>query len=185
MKISKTIVYCQKGRDVPYRRFRRIADEIRVLDKFSDMLNIQNEMLATQTLIVPHRSLVAYLGYDTIENDFKIPIFGNRTLFRAEERDNTKGQYYLLKKAGIPHPRIFNNYKDIDCPVIVKVQEKTRKLERAFFTANSVVDFEKKSQLLIDQGRITAQDLDKSKIEEFVLGTYMNFNFFYTQYQIK
>ena len=176
----KTIVYCQKGRDVPYRRFRRIADEIRVLDKFSDMLNIQNEMLATQTLIVPHRSLVAYLGYDTIENDFKIPIFGNRTLFRAEERDNTKGQYYLLKKAGIPHPRIFNNYKNIDCPVIVKVQEKTRKLERAFFTANSVVDFEKKSQLLIDQGRITAQDLDKSKIEEFVLGTYMNFNFFYT-----
>ncbi|EPA04933.1 DUF1246 domain-containing protein [Candidatus Nitrosarchaeum limnium] len=33
----QTVVYCQKGREEPYRRFNRIADEIIVLDKFKDM----------------------------------------------------------------------------------------------------------------------------------------------------
>ena len=51
------------------------------------------------TIIVPHRSLTAYLGYDILENKLKVPIFGNRKLFQAEERENKRNQYYLLKKA--------------------------------------------------------------------------------------
>ena len=34
-----TVVICQKGREVPYQRFGRIADEIIVLDKFKGMLS--------------------------------------------------------------------------------------------------------------------------------------------------
>ena len=33
----ETTVFCQKGREGPYQRFGRIADEIVVLDKFKDM----------------------------------------------------------------------------------------------------------------------------------------------------
>jgi len=29
-----TIVFCQKGRETPYQRFDRIADEIKILKKF-------------------------------------------------------------------------------------------------------------------------------------------------------
>ena len=33
----ETIVFCQKGRETPYQRFDRIADEIKILKKFGDM----------------------------------------------------------------------------------------------------------------------------------------------------
>ena len=97
----ETTVFCQKGREGPYQRFGRIADEIIVLDKFKDMASAKNQkkLLESNTIIVPHRSLTVYLGYKTIENTFKVPIFGNRKLFQAEERTAKKGQYYLLEKA--------------------------------------------------------------------------------------
>ena len=178
----ETIVFCQKGRETPYQRFSRIANEIKVLKKFSDMSSIKNQKMLrdTNTLVVPHRSLTAYLGYKTIENSFKVPIFGNRALFQAEERNNKKNQYYLLRKAGLKHPKIFKNPKDINRPSIVKVQEKKRKLERAFFTVSSFSDYKKKSEEKIRQGIISKTGLHDAVIEELAIGTYLNFNYFYT-----
>ncbi len=139
----QTVVLCQKGRELPYKRFGRIADEIIVLNKFKDIVStkLQNRLRETNTVIVPHRSLTAYLGYKTIENSFKVPIFGNRALFQAEERSHKKNQYYLLKKARIKYPKITSNPKNINKLSIVKVQEKKRKLERAFFTVTSYADY--------------------------------------------
>ena len=99
----QTVVFCQKGREAPYKKFSRIADEIIVMNKFSDMASVkaQKKMISTNTIVVPHRSLTAYLGYEAIEKKFTVPMFGNRMLFRAEERDEKRNQYYLLKKAGI------------------------------------------------------------------------------------
>lgn len=178
----QTVVLCQKGREIPYMRFNRVADEIVVLKKFKDILSpkIQKNLRDTNTIIVPHRSLTAYLGYKAIENSFKVPIFGNRALFQAEERAHKKNQYYLLEKARIKHPRLFKNPKNITKPAIVKVQEKTRKLERAFFTVSSYSDYKKKSEQKIKQGIISKNDLENSSIEELLIGTYMNFNYFYT-----
>lgn len=178
----QTIVYCQKGREEPYKRFGRIADEIKVLKKFKDMASAkeQENLRATNTIIVPHRSLTVYLGYDTLENKFKVPIFGNRKLFQAEERTAKKGQYYLLEKARIKFPKLFKNPKDINKPCIVKVQEKKRKLERAFFTVSSYKDYVKKAEERIKQGIIDRKDLQKASIEELAIGTYMNFNYFHT-----
>ncbi|MDX1595790.1 MAG: formate--phosphoribosylaminoimidazolecarboxamide ligase family protein [Nitrosopumilaceae archaeon] len=178
----ETVVYCQKGREGPYQRFSRIADEIKVLKKFKDMASVkeQKNLIDTNTIIVPHRSLTVYLGYETLENKFKVPIFGNRKLFQAEERTAKKGQYYLLEKSKIRYPKLFKNPKDIDRPCIVKVQEKKRKLERAFFTVSSYKDFVEKSEAKIKQGVISRQDLKKAMIEELVIGTYMNFNYFHT-----
>ncbi len=178
----QTIVYCQKGREGPYQRFGRIADEIKVLKKFKDMASAkeQKTLRDTNTIIVPHRSLTVYLGYDTLENKFNVPIFGNRKLFQAEERTAKKGQYYLLEKAKIRFPKLFKNPKNIDRPCIVKVQEKKRKLERAFFTVSSYKDYVEKSENKIKQGVIDRKDLKNAMIEELVIGTYMNFNYFYT-----
>ena len=178
----QTKVFCQRGREAPYQRFDRIADEIIILDKFKDMTSAKNQKMLrdSNTIIVPHRSLTVYLGYKTIENSFKVPIFGNRKLFQAEERTSKKGQYYLLKKARIKYPKLFKDPKKINKPSIVKVQEKNRPLERAFFTVSSYKDFVEKSEAKIKQGIISRKDLEKSSIEELAIGTYMNFNFFYT-----
>ncbi|MDE1726945.1 MAG: formate--phosphoribosylaminoimidazolecarboxamide ligase family protein [Thaumarchaeota archaeon] len=178
----KTRVVCQKGREVPYKRFSRIADEIIMVNKFKDMLSakMQSKFRASSTIIVPHRALTAYLGYNAVENKFNVPLFGNRALFQAEERSYKKNQYYLLQKAKIRLPRIFKNPKDIDRPVIVKVQEKTRKLERAFFIATSYADYKDKTEKKIRQGLISKEALKIASIEEFVVGTYFNFNYFHT-----
>jgi len=178
----QTSVFCQKGRESPYQRFARIADEIIILNKFKDMASakIQKKLRESNTIIVPHRSLTVYLGYKTIENTFKVPIFGNRRLFQAEERTAKKGQYYLLGKSRIKYPKLFKDPKRINRPCIVKVQEKNRPLERAFFTVLSYKDYKEKSDAKIKQGIISRKDLEKSSIEELVIGTYMNFNFFHT-----
>ena len=63
-----TIVFCQKGRETPYQRFDRIADEIKILKKFNEMSSAKNQKMLrdTNTIIVPHRSLTAYLGYNAV-----------------------------------------------------------------------------------------------------------------------
>ena len=55
-----TIVFCQKGRETPYQRFSRIANEVKILKKFSDMASMKNQKMLkdTNTLIVPHLSLI-------------------------------------------------------------------------------------------------------------------------------
>ncbi|HEX2557077.1 MAG TPA: formate--phosphoribosylaminoimidazolecarboxamide ligase family protein [Nitrososphaera sp.] len=176
----KTICICQKGRDLPYRRFKRLADEIMILDKFSDIMNRENQQKLRElnTVMVAHRAFTAYLGYDNIENNLKVPVFGNRSMLRAEERTAPRNQYYLLEKAGVRHPRIYRKPSDIDGLAMVKVQEAKRKLERAFFIVSSYEDYKRKSKQKIDQKIITKQDLENATIEEYVTGTYFNLNFF-------
>ncbi|MEM4351770.1 MAG: DUF1246 domain-containing protein, partial [Candidatus Nitrosocaldus sp.] len=43
----RTVVVCQKGRELPYKRFKRLADEVIVLDNFKDMLSkdVQSRLL--------------------------------------------------------------------------------------------------------------------------------------------
>jgi 5-formaminoimidazole-4-carboxamide-1-(beta)-D-ribofuranosyl 5'-monophosphate synthetase len=178
----KTVCICQKGRDLPYRRFKRLADEIIVLDKFSDILHRenQNRLRDLNCVMVAHRAFTAYLGYDNIENNFKVPVFGNRSLLRAEERTALRNQYYLIEKAGLRHPRIYRKPSDIAGPAMVKVQEAKRKLERAFFIVASYEDYKKKARQKVEQGVVSKQDMESAIIEEYVLGTYFNLNFFYS-----
>ena len=176
----KTVCICQKGRELPYLRFKRLADEIILVDKFSDLVFSENQdkLREINAIMVPHRAFTAYLGYNTIENDLMLPILGNRNLFRAEERNYDKNQYFLLEQAKIVHPKIYKNYSEINGLAIVKIQEARRKLERAFFVVSSEKDYLEKSQNKIREKLITSEDLESSVIEEFVVGTYFNFNFF-------
>ncbi|HET7344872.1 MAG TPA: DUF1246 domain-containing protein, partial [Nitrososphaeraceae archaeon] len=111
----KTLCICERGRELPYQRFKRLSDEIILLDKFSDIMNRENQKKLRQlnTIMIAHRAFTAYLGYDNIENNLKVPIFGNRQLLRAEERSATRNQYHLLEKAKIRHPKIYKKPSDI------------------------------------------------------------------------
>ena len=59
----KTVCICQKGRDLPYRRFKRLADEILLVEKFSDIMNRENQekLRELNTIMVAHRAFTAYL----------------------------------------------------------------------------------------------------------------------------
>jgi 5-formaminoimidazole-4-carboxamide-1-(beta)-D-ribofuranosyl 5'-monophosphate synthetase len=179
----KTVCVCQRGRELPYLKYKRLYNDLIMVDKFSDILFKENQqkLKDLNSIMIAHRSFAVYLGFDNIEKNFDIPVYGNRWLLKAEERNLSKNQYYLLKKANISYPKIYANPQEIDGPAIVKVQEASRKLERAFFFVNSYEDYKTKSADRITKGIIDESDLkNNSVIEQYLIGTYFNFNFFYS-----
>uniref|UniRef100_A0A7C4WEM5 Formate--phosphoribosylaminoimidazolecarboxamide ligase family protein n=1 Tax=Geoglobus ahangari TaxID=113653 RepID=A0A7C4WEM5_9EURY len=176
----KTVIVVQKGRDKLYTKYNRhLYDEIIVLEKFRDLVNeeVQETLREMNTIFIPNRSFAVYVGYDNIEKKFEVPIYGNRFLLRAEERDFEKGQYYLLEKAGLRYPKEFKSPEEIDRLVVVKVQQAKNPLERAFFYAVSPEDYYQQAEKLIKEGVITEEGLKKARIEEYVLGARFNANF--------
>ena len=179
----EVVVVCQKGREQTYaKHYRNLFDHILVLDKFSDMVNKENQesLRNLNTIFIPNRSFSVYVGYDSIENELSVPLLGNRYMLRTEERGTPKNQNYLLKTAGIDAPKIFNTYEEIDRLSIVKVPEKERSIERAFFYVSSPEDFKKRADERIKKGIISEDDLNKSIIEECVLGGKFNANYFWS-----
>jgi len=181
----QTLVICQEGREKTYAKYyRNLFDHILLLPKFGDMVERENqeELRRKNTIFVPSRSFSVYVGYEDIEENFRVPLLGNRFILRSEERtgDKNKNQYYLLKKAGIKTPTTFASPQEIDRPAIVKVPEKRRGIERAFFYASSPQEYEKRAGERIAKGIIDEKDLKEAVIEEYILGAKFNANFFWS-----
>lgn len=179
----ETVVVCQKGREKTYtKHYRNLFNHFIVLDKFADI--VQDEPLQRLAdlcpIWVPNRSFSVYTGYDNIENKFAVPIMGNRYMLKTEERNTPRNQSYLLEKAKIPTPRTFKSPNEIDRLAIIKVPEKQRKIERAFFYASSSEEFNRKAEERIVKGLISREDLEKAVIEEYVIGAKFNANFFWS-----
>jgi 5-formaminoimidazole-4-carboxamide-1-(beta)-D-ribofuranosyl 5'-monophosphate synthetase len=179
----KTVVVCQKGREKTYAtRYRNLFDEVILLDNFADIStsDIVNKLQKLNTIFVPNRSFSVYCGYDAIETQFEVPLFGARYMLRAEERDIPRNQYYLMEKAGVPYPKIIENPEDIDRLVMVKLSQAVKKVERGFFTCASYKEYTQKSQRLMERGLILRKDLKNAVIEEFVIGALFNLDYFYS-----
>jgi 5-formaminoimidazole-4-carboxamide-1-(beta)-D-ribofuranosyl 5'-monophosphate synthetase len=185
----KTLAVCQKGREKTYTKYyktrkdgRGCIDETIVLDKFADITKskVQEELRKKNTIFIHNRYFWVYFDFKDIENNFLVPIYGTRGMVKLEERDVPKNQYYLLEKAGIRYPKIYKKPEDIDCLVIVKVNEAIRGYERAFFYATSFRDYKKKSEDMLKKKMITKEALDKAVIEEYIVGAQINFNYFYS-----
>jgi 5-formaminoimidazole-4-carboxamide-1-(beta)-D-ribofuranosyl 5'-monophosphate synthetase len=179
----ETVVVCQKGREKTYARYyKSLFDHFLILEKFADIAKEENikKLKQLNTVFVPNRSFSVYVGYDNIEHQFTVPIMGNRYMLRTEERNTPRNQYYLLQKAGIFTPKTFKSPEEIDRLTIVKVPEKQRTIERAFFYASSPKEFEEQAEKRIKKGIITRESLEKAVIEEYVLGAKFNANFFWS-----
>jgi len=179
----ETVVVCQNGREKTYARYyRNLFDEFIFLDKFSEITNSKTvkELTDLNTIFVPNRSFSVYAGYDAIEQKFAVPIMGNRYLLKTEERTAPKNQLWLLREAGIKIPKAFKSPQEINCPAIVKVPEKGRTIERAFFYASTPEEYEKEAEKRIRAGIISREALKQSIIEEYVIGAKFNANYFWS-----
>ena len=176
---AKTLIVVEKGRDALYvHEHRHLYDHIISVDKFKDILKpeIQTELSSYNTIWIPHRSFSVYVGVDGIENEFRIPLYGNRRMLRTEDRNTTKSQYYFLEKAGIRFPKQFEKPDQIDRLALVKVQRVDKPLERAFFYANSPVQYYEQAEFYTKKGLINQASLKKARIEEYVFGSRVNAN---------
>jgi len=179
----ETVVVCEKGREKTYTKYYKgLFDHVILLDKFADITGAGavKKLNSLNTVFVPNRSFAVYAGYENIEQKFAVPLMGNRYMLRTEERNTPKNQLYLLKKAGILTPKVIKSPDEIDRLAIVKVTEKGRPLERAFFFASSPEEYAKESKKLLKKGVIAEKDLKHAIIEEYVLGAKFNANFFWS-----
>ncbi|MEN4043817.1 MAG: formate--phosphoribosylaminoimidazolecarboxamide ligase [Methanobacterium sp.] len=173
----RTAIVCEKGREVPYKRFR-VADEYIMVDKFSDIINedVQQKLRDLNCIVVPHGSFIAYAGLEHVENDFYVPVFGNRSILRWEaERDLERK---LMIESGIRIPNKYESSADIDRTVMVKFPG--ARGGKGYFVCSSPEEFDKKIMAMIDRGWITESDIEKAHIEEYVSGCNYCIHFFYS-----
>lgn len=179
----KTVAVCQEGREKTYAKYyKNLFDEIILVKKFADLTShkVVETLQKLNTVFIQSRYFWVYCDHQKIETSFHIPIFGTRGMVKLEERDVSKNQYYLMEKAGMRYPKIYKDPKKINRLVIIKASEASRTYERAFFFAKDLADYQKNSQRLLKEKLITKKGLEKAVIEEYILGTPVNFNFFYS-----
>ncbi len=186
------LVVAQRGRHRTYANYFKLRktrdgltkgfiDEVVILEKFAQIVEVQEELVKRNVVFVPNRSFVVYTGIDRVENDFRVPLFGSRNLLRSEERSEEKSYYWLLEKAKLPYPEEVKPEEIDDVGlVIVKLPHAKKRLERGFFTAASYKEFREKAERLKKLGVITEEDLARARIERYIIGPVFNFDFFYS-----
>ncbi len=142
-------------------------DEFLVVDNWKDIPKLTDELVEQNVILVPHGSFVEYLGSENFAN-LEIPTFGNREVL-AWESDRMKQREWLTS-AGIDMPKLIEDAKEIDRPVMVKYHG--AKGGRGFFIAKDYLEF----KMGIDYSQ-------KYTIQEYILGTRYYLHFFYSPLQ--
>lgn len=139
-------------------------DEFLSLRSYKDLARRGEELADRNAVVVPHGSLVEYLGVDAFE---KLPCltFGNRKVLRWESNRAVERKW--LEAAGLPLPEEIRNFKRINKPVIVKYHG--AKGGKGFFIARTFEEFNGQ----VDRSR-------KFTVQEFVLGTRYYIHYFYS-----
>jgi 5-formaminoimidazole-4-carboxamide-1-(beta)-D-ribofuranosyl 5'-monophosphate synthetase len=142
-------------------------DEFLVLRDFKDLVkpSFQRELLDRNVVLVPHGSLVEYVGSKAVEKRLKVPMFGNPRVLDWES-DRTKERHWL-ELAGCRVPRIFKTPAEITKPCIVKYQG--AKGGKGF-------------QIVINEKEFKERVGNKKHytLQEFIIGTRYYFQMFYT-----
>jgi len=134
------------------------------LDSYGALLEESDRLVEENAIVVPHGSLVEYLGAEKFEK-MPVPTFGNRRSL-AWESDREMEREWLLK-AGIDLPRRFATPEEIDRPVIVKYHG--AKGGKGFFISKSKGEYLSK----VDFSQ-------RHTIQEFILGTRYYIHYFYS-----
>ena len=173
----RTAVVCEKGREVPYKRFN-VADEYIMVDKFSDIVTdeVQDKLRDLNSIVFPHGSFVAYAGLDNIETIFNVPMFGNRDILRWEaERDLERK---LMTESGVRIPKKITNPSKINGTVMVKFPG--ARGGRGYFVANSTEEFDQKIEAMLERKWIEEKDIKNAHMEEYVLGCNYCIHYFFS-----
>lgn len=171
----KTILITLREREWFYREFRDLIDKYIVVDSWRDFCSsrVVEELIEENAVLIPHGSLVEYVGLDCAEG-IGIPYLGNRRLFRVESNQSEKMKY--LAESGIKTPRSFTLGEEIDRLVIVKLPG--AKGGKGYFLARSRLEIETRLRRLKESGFIDSYS--EVIIQEYVLGTPAYIQYFYS-----
>ena len=138
-------------------------DEWLVLDNYAQLLEKADWMRKRNVIVIPHGSLVEYLGSEKFKI-LEVPTFGNRGILHWESSRSRQRSW--LEKGGCSLPKIIDDPHDIDGPVIVKYAG--AKGGEGYFIARDYRDFRRNVNL----------DYEFT-IQEYVLGCRYYLHFFF------
>lgn len=139
-------------------------DEFLSIPSYKDLPRHAPQLAKRNVVLVPHGSLVEYLGVDDFER-LECLTFGNRRVLRWESDRSQERKW--LEAAGLPLPVHIDDPDEIRQPVIVKYHG--AKGGKGFFIARNRREYEQQ----VDKTR-------KHTIQEFVLGTRYYLHYFYS-----
>jgi len=139
-------------------------DRFVCVESYRALLDYADALVEENAIIIPHGSLVEYLGIEKFES-LAVPTFGNRRVLAWESDRETQREWML--RAGVNVPMRFERAEEIDRPVIVKYHG--AKGGRGFFIAKNKDEFQTKMS-----------SSQKYTIQEFILGTRYYIHFFYS-----
>ena len=139
-------------------------DEWLMLENYREMFDYAEWFREKNVIIVPHGSLVEYLGSENFRN-LEVPTFGNRGILRWES-SRAKHRDWWLKAGGCTMPKVLEDPHDIDGPVIVKYAG--AKGGRGYFIARDYRDFRRNVDIE-----------EEFTIQEYVLGCRYYLHFFF------
>ncbi len=173
----RTLAVCKNGREMVYRRFR-VADEIISVDDYKDFVSkdVIDKLVEKNSILVPHGSLIAYVGVKKIEDQLKVPLFGTRGIMRWESDRQMEREW--MEKARIKLPHVFTDPHDIDRLSLVKFPG--ARGGKDYFLARSYKSFKKRTDKLTKDGKITEEDIEKVTIQEYISGVNMYVSYFYS-----
>ncbi len=173
----RTLAICKSGKENVYTRFR-VADEILTFKDYNELLGekVLGQLRGKNCVLVPHGSLIAYLGVDNIEERLRVPLLGARGILRWEaDRSMTRK---WLQRAGVKMPLEVKDPKEIKGLSIVKFHG--ARGGRGYFLASNYAEFERKSREMLRKKRITAADLKNAVVQEYIHGVNMYISYFYS-----
>ncbi len=176
----KTLAIVEKGREIPYKRFK-VCDETIVLEDFKNITDkeIQTKLLDLNTIIIPHGSFVAYLGIECVEDELQVPIFGNRKILRWEADRKLEREW--LEKSNLKIPREYKDPSEVEELAIVKFPGARGGM--GYFLAKDSDSFHDKVKEMVKMGLITEEDFSNVTIQEYIPGVNFYISYFFSPLQ--
>ena len=138
-------------------------DEWLMLENYREMLDHAEWFRERNVVIIPHGSLVEYLGSSNYR-ELQVPTFGNRGILHWES--SRERQRRWLEGGGCTMPKVLEDPHDIEGPVIVKYAG--AKGGRGYFIARNYRDFRRNVDIE-----------EEFTIQEYVLGCRYYLHFFF------
>ena len=174
----KSIGVCKKERVNTYSEFPLgTPDKFIEINKHKDLLDkkVQDELKSENAVVVPHGSLVEYVGPQNLVEKFNVPVFGNK-LSLEWESDRKKERDWFIQ-SGVPVPKEYS-LDNMEGICIVKFGG--AKGGKGFFIAKSPEQIEDRLKRIVKQKLVTAKDVEHYTIQEYLVGVRYYPNYFYS-----
>ncbi len=165
----KTVGVGKPDRKATYDAYAAATPDVYIeVNDWSEILTdrVQQELIAHNTIMIPHGSFVEYVGLSNMIGGFYVPVLGNRSTLEWES-DRASQRKWLLA-AGLRLPKEYTSPDEIDRKIFVKFRG--AKGGKGFFTASSKKEFYQRMKERVQIGLVKAEDAEHFTIQEFLPG---------------